>query len=210
MTTNGVRLKNFLPHLRAAGLRGINLSVDTLVAAKFPLLARKPLEWHVRIMEAMREVMEQEEHFKLKLNCVMLRGVNEDEIGAFMDLTEHHPVEVRFLEFMPFSGNGWSANRLVPQAEILAAFERHVENRGEQLERLPPDRLDDVARLWKECGRASENAASQAQTTSREESPRIATLGVLPTLPGEIDPSESRAEDQRVTCTAATSQASNS
>eukprot|EP00931_Biecheleriopsis_adriatica_P121089 TRINITY_DN96168_c0_g1_i1.p1 TRINITY_DN96168_c0_g1~~TRINITY_DN96168_c0_g1_i1.p1 ORF type:complete len:391 (+),score=65.88 TRINITY_DN96168_c0_g1_i1:96-1268(+) len=149
ITTNGLRLQRFLPLMRAAGLRNINLSLDTLVPAKFPFLAGKPVEWHERILKAMREVGSQEENFQLKLNCVLLRGVNEDEIGSFVDLTQELPVEVRFLEFMPFDGNAWSANRLVPQAEIIDSVRQHLASRGgQQLERLPPDSPHDVARLW--------------------------------------------------------------
>lgn len=153
LTTNGVRLQRFLPQLRAAGVRQVNLSLDTLVPAKFPLLARRPQSWHERVLQCMREVASQEDHFTLKVNCVLLRGVNEDEIGDFVDLTEHQAIEVRFLEFMPFDRNGWNANRLVPQADMLAAVERHLARRGlGPPDRLPPDSLNDVARLWKVPG----------------------------------------------------------
>lgn len=152
ITTNGVRLKRFLPQLRTAGFRNINLSLDTLVAAKFPLLARKPLEWHARILEAFREVSSQDS-FHLKLNCVLLRGVNEDEVGSFVDLTEKQNVEVRFLEFMPFDGNSWSSTRLVTQADITVAIQQHLASRGlPEAQRLPPDSPNDVARLWKVPG----------------------------------------------------------
>mmetsp|Transcript_48773 Transcript_48773/g.136487 ORF Transcript_48773/g.136487 Transcript_48773/m.136487 type:complete len:414 (+) Transcript_48773:94-1335(+) len=153
ITTNGVRLSRFLPQLRAAGVRNINLSLDTLVAAKFPLITRRPLAWHARVFQTLEEVASQEEHFRLKVNCVLMRGVNEDEVGAFVSLTEHLPLEVRFLEFMPFDGNSWSANRLVPQAEIIRAVEQHVDKRGlGPVERLPPDSPNDVARLWRVPG----------------------------------------------------------
>lgn len=153
ITTNGVRLSKFLPNLREAGLRNINLSLDTLVSAKWPLLTRRPKAWHDRVLKTLREVASLEEEFSLKVNCVLLRGVNEDEVGQFVDLTEHQRMEVRFLEFMPFDGNGWSRNRLVPQAEILAAIQRHVQQRGHgQAERLPPDSPSDVARLWRVPG----------------------------------------------------------
>ncbi|CAE8611816.1 unnamed protein product [Polarella glacialis] len=139
--------------MRAAGLRNINLSMDTLVSAKFPMIARKPAEWHARILEGMREVAAQDEHFTLKVNCVVLRGFNEDEIGAFVDLVEHQPIEVRFLEFMPFDGNSWSAKKLVSQEEIIENFQKHLAARGGlHAERLPPDSLNDVARLWKVPG----------------------------------------------------------
>lgn len=150
ITTNGVRLARLLPTFRQAGLRNINLSLDTLVAAKFPLLARRPQEWHRRVVDVIHEVAGQEEHFTLKLNCVLLRGVNEDEIGDFVNLTKNLPVEVRFLEFMPFDANGWSANRLIPQADIVEAIQKHLRrNLVAPAERLPPDSLHDVANLWK-------------------------------------------------------------
>jgi cyclic pyranopterin phosphate synthase len=153
ITTNGVRLKKFLPHFRDAGFRNINLSLDSLISAKFPLLARKPQEWHQRILRVMEEVAAQEEHFSLKVNCCLLKGVNDDEIGEFVNLTEHLPIEVRFLEFMPFSGNSWSANRLVPQANIVEAMNEHLVRRlGRPAERLPPDSIHDVANLWKVPG----------------------------------------------------------
>lgn len=153
ITTNGVRLSRFLPNLKMAGLRNINLSLDTLVPAKFPLLARRPEAWHARVLKLLKEVASQSEHFTLKVNCVMLKGVNEDEIGDFVDLTEHQPVEVRFLEFMPFDGNSWSANRLVPQADIVRGMQQHLERRGlGPAEKLPPDTPNDVARLWRVPG----------------------------------------------------------
>jgi len=154
ITTNGVRLRKFLPGFRDAGLRNINLSLDTLVSAKFPLLARKPMEWHQRVVSVLKEVAEQEEHFTLKLNVVLLKGVNEEEIGDFVNLTEHLPLEVRFLEFMPFDGNSWSQNRLVPQATMVETMQRHLQDKAGAAEakRLPPDSLHDVANLWQVPG----------------------------------------------------------
>jgi len=153
ITTNGVRLKRFLPQLADAGLRNINLSLDTLVAAKFPLLVRRDMKWHTRIMDVIHEMTAEGSPFVLKINCVMLRGVNEDELGQFVDLTEHLPVEVRFLEFMPFDGNAWSSNRLVPQSEIVDGMQRHLHQRGlAPAARLPPDSPNDVARLWRVPG----------------------------------------------------------
>lgn len=153
ITTNGVKLQRYLPALERAGLLNINLSLDTLVAAKFPLLVRREMKWHTRIMNVVNEMAAEGSPFVLKINCVMLRGANEDELGQFVDLTENLPVEVRFLEFMPFDGNAWSANRLVPQAEIIEGMQKHLQARGlESAKRLPPDSPNDVARLWKVDG----------------------------------------------------------
>lgn len=153
ITTNAVRLKKFVPCFRAAGLRNINISLDTLVSAKFPLLARRPAEWHARVMEALHLVAA-EDFFNVKLNCVLLRGVNDDEIGDFVDLTKHLPIEVRFLEFMPFDKNGWNANRLVSQATVVEAIQHHLDSKhaGLAAARLPPDSPHDVANLWRVPG----------------------------------------------------------
>lgn len=149
ITTNGVRLRRYLPQLKVAGVRHINLSLDTLIAAKFPLMVRREQKWHKRVMDVVHELADDDNSFSLKINCVMLRGANDDELGEFVNLTEHLPIEVRFLEFMPFDQNGWSANRLVPQVEIVEAMQKHLRGRGlEPAARLPPDSPNDVARLW--------------------------------------------------------------
>jgi len=153
ITTNGVRLAKFLPDMRAAGLNNVNVSLDTLVAAKFPLLVRRDKKFHGRVMDALYTMLTDDSPFNVKINCVVLRGVNEEEIGSFVDLTENLPVEVRFLEFMPFDKNGWSANRLVPQADIVQAIQQHTAERGAgAAERLPPDTPHDTARLWRVPG----------------------------------------------------------
>lgn len=148
ITTNGVRLHRFLPQLADARLTNINLSLDTLVAAKFPMIVRREPKWHKRVMDGLHEMLVEGSPFNVKLNCVVVRGINEDELGSFVDLVEKLPVEVRFLEFMPFVGNAWSEKRLFSQAEILAAVERHLAGRGLPLRKLPPDSPNDVARLF--------------------------------------------------------------
>ncbi len=68
----------------------------------------------------------------LKINAVVLRGVNDDEILDFARFTAERPVVVRFIEFMPFEGNGWSNGRCVTMLEILAELEKEYD-----LERIP-------------------------------------------------------------------------
>lgn len=55
----------------------------------------------------------------LQVNCVVMRGINDDEICDFVELTREKPINVRFIEFMPFDGNVWNVKKLVPYAEIL-------------------------------------------------------------------------------------------
>lgn len=55
----------------------------------------------------------------LQVNCVVMRGINDDEICDFVKLTKDKPINVRFIEFMPFDGNVWNVKKLVPYAEIF-------------------------------------------------------------------------------------------
>jgi cyclic pyranopterin phosphate synthase len=55
------------------------------------------------------------------VNVVVMRGVNDDEIADFVELTRHDPINVRFIEYMPFDGNAWGSNKMVPYRELMAA-----------------------------------------------------------------------------------------
>lgn len=57
---------------------------------------------------------------QIKLNCVVMRGINDDEVGDFVRLASEYPIEVRFIEFMPFLGNNWNDNHLIPSRDLLA------------------------------------------------------------------------------------------
>ena len=101
MTTNGIALRRKLPQLRAAGLDSLNISLDTLDPRKFELITRR------RGFELVRESIDAAiaEGFHLvKVNVVVMRGVNDDEAADFVRLTLHQPVDVRFIEYMPFDG----------------------------------------------------------------------------------------------------------
>lgn len=56
----------------------------------------------------------------LQLNCVVMRGFNDDEVLDFVELTRDRPINVRFIEFMPFDGNVWDSKKLVSYAELLS------------------------------------------------------------------------------------------
>lgn len=65
---------------------------------------------------------------------VVMRGVNDDELCDFVELTRDAPLNVRFIEYMPFDGNVWSDSKMVPYAEMMAAVQRHY---PQGLERCP-------------------------------------------------------------------------
>jgi len=121
ITTNGLLLDRVLPELGANGCTQLNISFDTLMSAKFTLLSRRPSKWHDRVVATVDRAID-DPRFEVKLNCVVMRGFNDDEIADFVDLARRRPVEVRFLEFMPFAGNSWAEDRLVPVAEVFRAM----------------------------------------------------------------------------------------
>lgn len=120
LTTNGAQLSRFAAPLRAAGVSRLNISLDTLQPEKFAYLTRRG-----RLRNTLDGIAAAEdagfEH--LKLNCVLLGGVNDDEIGDFLRLTEERPWEIRFIELMPMGPCAhWSAERFLPASVILERF----------------------------------------------------------------------------------------
>ncbi|CAG8596513.1 10817_t:CDS:2 [Ambispora gerdemannii] len=116
MTSNGIALKRKLPQLVKNGLNLLNISLDTLDPFKFELITRrKGLE---RVLEAIDHAVALD-FSPPKVNCVIIRGVNDGEFLDFVELTRNKPLDVRFIEYMPFDGNKWSQNKLVPYQELL-------------------------------------------------------------------------------------------
>lgn len=117
LTTNGTRIQEFLPVLRESGICNVNISLDTLQPDKFQLITRRNL-FHL-----VRSNIELLLHHRLnvKLNAVVMKGFNDDEIADFIAWTAHVPLQIRFIEFMPFSGNRWTSNKVVSMDEILQA-----------------------------------------------------------------------------------------
>ncbi|CAL5184791.1 unnamed protein product [Lathyrus oleraceus] len=116
MTTNGIVLARKLPKLKECGLTSLNISVDTLVPAKFELMTRR--KGHNKVMDSINAAVDLG-YDPVKVNCVVMRGFNDDEICDFVELTREKPINVRFIEFMPFDGNVWNVKKLVPYSEML-------------------------------------------------------------------------------------------
>ncbi|PSL26307.1 cyclic pyranopterin phosphate synthase [Chitinophaga ginsengisoli] len=118
MTTNGVRLHEFADVLEEAGVRSLNISLDTLQAERFMLITRRDLFNQVKsnIDLLIRKGIH------VKVNVVVMKGLNDTEINDFVAWTKHTPVHVRFIEFMPFSGNRWTSNKVLSLQEILQSI----------------------------------------------------------------------------------------
>jgi len=115
MTTNALVLARKLPKLKEAGLDLLNISLDTLVPAKFEFITRRK-GWD-KVMLGIEAAAAA--GYRPKINCVVMRGLNDDELVDFVRLTERRDVEVRFIEYMPFQGNKWNDKKMVPYAEMV-------------------------------------------------------------------------------------------
>lgn len=115
LTTNAMTLDRHLDALMEAGLKNINISLDTFDAERFKRITRRDGfdKVHGNILLAL------ERGLRVKVNMVVMRGVNDDELLRFVELTRDHPVHVRFIEFMPFAGNHWGRERVYTYGEML-------------------------------------------------------------------------------------------
>lgn len=121
LSTNAILLHEVLPDLQAAGLRSINVSLDSLDAARFKALTLR--DQFQAVQDNLRLALAQ--GIRIKLNVVVMRGVNTDELAAFVALTESAGIHVRFIEFMPFDGNRWEWEKVYGLEEILADLAAH-------------------------------------------------------------------------------------
>lgn len=115
LTTNAMSLDKHLDDLIDAGLGSINISLDTFDAERFRRITRRDGFGRVRANIGLAL----QRGLRVKVNTVVMRGVNDDELLRFVELTREHPVHVRFIEFMPFAGNRWGRERVYTHAEML-------------------------------------------------------------------------------------------
>ena len=121
LTTNGVRLQELAQSLYKAGVQRINVSLDTLRPERFKKITGYDLLSQVIAgIEAAEEVG----LHPVKINTVVMRGVNEDEIEDFARLTVEKPYHVRFIELMPFNGSGDHQALFVPVEEMVKRVRR--------------------------------------------------------------------------------------
>lgn len=124
LTTNGLLFDRYAQRLRDAGLTGVNISLDTLDAEKFVRITRR--EGLEKVKESIKLALDMG-FPRVKVNVVLMRGFNEDELKDFTELARDYRLTVRFIEFMPFDGHQiWetgghfaSAESLVKQIEAL-------------------------------------------------------------------------------------------
>lgn len=115
LTTNALSLHKHLDGLVDAGLKGLNISLDSFDAERFKRITRR--DGLGTVWSNIRSALER--GLRVKVNMVVMRDVNDDEILRFVELTRDSDIHVRFIEFMPFAGNNWGRERVYTYAEML-------------------------------------------------------------------------------------------
>ena len=142
LTTNGILVPDFISTFKEAGIKSVNISIDSLVKEKFNQITRR--NYYDKVLENIDLLIC--EGFHVKLNIVLIKAFNDNEIIDFIRLTENKNIQIRFIEFMPFSGNQWDKSKLVSYTEILETIQQTYSH--QEMERLT-DAPNDTAKNFK-------------------------------------------------------------
>lgn len=142
ITTNAVLADGFIDTFKNAGLKSINVSLDSLNEEKQNQISRR--EYFSSVMNNINLLYQM--GFRLKINVVVMRGINDNEVADFVELTKNKALHIRFIEFMPFNGNSWDWSKGVGLQDIL----NYVGDRfGHQAMIRLRDKPNDTARCYK-------------------------------------------------------------
>lgn len=128
ITTNGVLADRFIRDFKKYGIQKINVSLDSLNREKNTSITRR--DYFEKVFNNIKLLVA--EGFIVKMNCVLIKGLNDNEVIDFIDLTKEMPLTVRFIEFMPFDGNRWNLTQLVSLEDILKQVTDHYGPFGAQ------------------------------------------------------------------------------
>lgn len=142
LTTNGLLVHDFISTFKKAGIKALNVSIDSLQKEKYKTITRRDA-FHQLWNNI--ELLQQND-FQVKLNVVLIKGFNDNEILDFIALTKNQKLQIRFIEFMPFDGNQWNKEKLVSYAEIIEQV--HSAYSETQLLRIE-DQPNDTAKNYK-------------------------------------------------------------
>jgi cyclic pyranopterin phosphate synthase len=120
LTTNGILLPQYVASLKEAGVRYLNISLDTLNREKFHKITR--FEDLDRVLDGIRRA-KTANFSQIKVNVVSVRGFNDDELFDFVAFADKYDVVVRFIEYMPFPGNEWHQGGFIPTHELKGRLE---------------------------------------------------------------------------------------
>lgn len=142
ITSNAVIIDRFIEVLKAHNVKNVNISLDSLSPKKFKHITRRNefKKVYSNILLLVKE------GFNVKLNAVLIKGFNDNEIIDFIELTKTQPISIRFIEFMPFDGNKWDISKMVSYAEIMQYVSNNYKTK--QIERLQ-DAPNDTSKNYK-------------------------------------------------------------
>jgi cyclic pyranopterin phosphate synthase len=119
LTTNGSRIDHFIDIMHEAGVKSVNVSLDSLRKENFHRLTLRDdfekVKSNIDLLLA--------QGFDVKVNMVVMNGYNDHEVVDFASWTRTHPVHIRYIEFMPFPGNRWRPEKLISLQQILEMIE---------------------------------------------------------------------------------------
>ncbi|KAF9651584.1 molybdenum cofactor biosynthesis prote [Thelephora ganbajun] len=141
MTSNGIALHRMLPRLVENGLTHLNLSLDTLDPFKFEIMTRR--RGHDAVLKTL-DIALSSNLQSVKLNAVIIKDLNDTEVPDFVELTKDKDISVRFIEFMPFTGNKWDKARMVSSSVLLTNLQKRYPTIIKAT-----DELNDTARSYR-------------------------------------------------------------
>jgi len=146
ITTNAVIVDRFIAIFKEAGIKSVNVSLDSLDADSFNQISRR--NYFENIKNNIDLLLKN--NFIVKINVVVIRGTNEHEIPDFINWTKDENVHIRFIEFMPFDGNKWEWKKKVSFQEILEITKNNPDSLGVKHNFIKiKDKPNDTARNYK-------------------------------------------------------------
>jgi len=142
ITTNAVIIDKFIDVLKACNINNINVSLDSLKADKFNTITRR--NHFAKVYNNILLLIK--EGFNVKLNAVLIKGFNDDEIIDFINFTKTQVISVRFIEFMPFDGNKWDKVKMMSYTEVMDTVRSEFEQN--QITRIH-DAKNDTSKNYK-------------------------------------------------------------
>lgn len=122
ITTNGICLSQHAQNLKAAGVSRINISIDSLIPERYEQITGGG-DLNL-VLSGIHKAVEC--GFRVKLNTVLLKQVNEDELMSFVKFADEEHIEVRFIEFMPLCGDGWNQDMFLPLQSVRRDLEKRL------------------------------------------------------------------------------------
>jgi len=141
ISTNAVLVDKYIDLFKEVGLNKINVSLDSTIEERNNKITRR--NNHQKVMDNI--LLLEENGFQVKINTVLIKGFNDDEIVDFVNLTKDRKLNIRFIEFMPFDGNEWDKKKMISLDEILKNIESNLGSNFSKIE----DELNDTTKNYK-------------------------------------------------------------